>query len=155
MEINSTAQTFDLDLSFDQTKKKRIRIDEDDNRILFLDTSDLSVLIRLKEIYPKINELTTNVSSKKLDEDEATDDTISDALKDMDIELRSLIDYVFDANVSDTCAPNGTMFDMYNGQFRFEIIIEALTKLYSNNVTMEYRKMKSRVQRKVNKYIGK
>ena len=38
-------------------EKQKIRIDGDDNRIIELDTSDLSVLTRLNEYYPKLKEL--------------------------------------------------------------------------------------------------
>ena len=152
-EINSTTQTYDFDLSLDKASKKRIRIDNDDNRILLLDTSDLSVIIRLQDIYPKLQSLAGDASREKLAS--GNEEDVSNALKELDADMRGLIDYIFDTEASKVCAPSGTMFDMFNGQFRFEIIIEALSKLYTDNVSLEYRKMKSRLEKKVSKYTGK
>ena len=152
-EINSVPQ-IDAELSLEQTRKKVIRVEGDDNRLLRLNTSDLNILVRLKEVYPKMAELTKKAAEKKLDGDAGMDE-VADYIHDLDLEMRGFIDFIFDSDVSDVCVPDGTMFDMFNGQFRFEIIIEQLAKLYETNVSLEYRKMKSRVNKKAGKYTGR
>lgn len=153
----------DIDLSV--IRKKRFRVDGDDSRILELNTSDLNILSRLKEAYPKLVELADN-AFKTLPEvdstiedydfmtDKATQETI-DALQNADVEMRKLMDYIFDSNVSEVCAPDGSMYDPINGGFRFEHIINVLAPLYETNVNTELAKMATRVKKHTDKYIRK
>ena len=154
-EINSTVTPqFDGELSLQSTRKKVFRIDDDNNRFIRLNTSDLGVIARLQDMYPKMTELASKYADKKLDDMDSDEgmNQLADIIRDMDAEMRGLIDYVFDSDVSINCAPDGTMFDMFNGQFRFEIIIEELSKLYESNLSLEYRKMKARIDAKASKY---
>ena len=140
-EINSTTQQFDGDVSFQQSRRKRIRVDGDDNRVLLLNLSDLGIVVRMKEAYPQMNEISRKATRAKVeelkDDDASTIDRVAEVISELDTDMRGLMDYVFDANVSQMCAPEGTMFDMFNGQFRFEIILDELSKLYENNVSLE------------------
>ena len=143
-----------IDLSLGQVEKKRIRIDGDDNRILLIDTSDLSVTSRLKQAEERMESLVLRAAEKLADSDGSID-TSADVLKEADEEMRACIDYIFNADVSSVCAPEGTMFDPFNGKFRFEIIIESLAELYGSQLSIEYRKMSTRVKSKTSKYVGK
>lgn len=145
----------DIDLSV--TKKKEFRIDGDNNRILKLNTSDLGTVVRLQKLYPQLVELGTKAVEKlDLDNDELTVDEMiaqaSDAVKEIDEEMRRLMDELFDANVSETCAPSGTMFDPINGKFRFEHIIDVLSGLYESNMQSEIKKTASRIAKHTDKY---
>ena len=140
------ANIVDIDLSV--TKKKQFRIDKDDNRIIELNTSDTNILSRLQKVYPRLDELSEKASV--LGEDADADIKV---LKEMDEELRKCIDYLFDSDVSSVCAPFGSMFDLFNGQFRFEHILEALFPLYENNIDDEYGKLTKRMSKHTDKYI--
>ena len=152
-----------VDLSLDSVRKKRFRIDGDDNRILELNTSDLNILARLKEAYPKLIELADNAFKSLPDmenteeqdynfmTDEATSKTI-EILKEADKNMRDLVDYIFESNVSEICAPSGSMYDPINGKFRFEHIIEVLAGLYETDVAKEMGRMSTRVKKHTDKY---
>ena len=153
-----------IDINFDIIRKKRYRIDGDDSRILELNTSDLNILARLKETYPKLVDLANN-AFKDLPEvdtsdnydfatDEATANVI-DTLKDADIKMRELVDYIFDAPVSSVCAPSGSMYDPINGGFRFEHIIDTLAALYETNISSEMGAIAKRVRKHTDKYVKK
>ena len=86
--------------------------------------------------------------------DESTG-VVVDSLKKADTDMRELIDYIFDSNVSDICAPSGSMYDPINGQFRFEHIIDTLSGLYETSVTSEIKKITSNVQKHTDKYVRK
>ena len=158
-EINSTTQTFDGEVSFEQSRRKRIRIDGDDDRILLLNLSDLNIVVRMKEVYPQMSELSKKAAKAKIeelkDDDISTIDKVAEIISELDSDMRGCMDYIFDAKVSEVCAPEGTMFDMFNGQFRYEIIMDELSKLYASNVSLEYNKMRSRIQARARKYTGK
>ena len=57
-----TNEVIDLDLSV--TKKKKFRFDKDDKRILELNVSDMTILGRISETYPKLNELNEKAGSR-------------------------------------------------------------------------------------------
>lgn len=147
---------FDGDIDLSATRKKRFRIDGDNNRYLELNTSDMSIVTRLDNLYPKLEKLSQEASIKQLDKQEADSEKalskISQALIKIDFQMRQILDEIFDSNVSEMCAPSGSMFDPFNGEFRFEHIIDVLTKLYENNLNTEFKKMAAKVKKRTAKY---
>ena len=123
----------DIDLSI--TRKKRFRIDGDDNRIIELNTSDMTILNRLDEADKQLRELADKATFGMSETGDADDN--ADVVKDLlatDKQMRDIIDYLFDAPVSDICAPDGSMYDPFNGRYRFEHIMETLFALYEQNI---------------------
>lgn len=139
----------DIDLSV--TKKKQFRIDGDDSRIIELNTSDMLIIERLNEVYPKLESL--SVKTTELNSDDI--DGGIKALKDIDKEMRELLDYVFDSPISSICAPDGSMYDLFNGEFRFEHIITVLLNLYEENIAKEFNNMEKRINKHTAKYTKK
>lgn len=138
------------------TPKQRFRIDGDNNRILELDVSDMSIINRINTIYPKLNKLTQEAAKElAMSEDETVEEQLdksSRVLTDIDQKMRRLMDELFDANVSEVCVPFGTMYDLRNGMFTFERIIEVLGGLYEANVKAEVAKLNKRISNKTSKY---
>ena len=148
----------DIDLS--AIRKKRFRIDGDNNKILELNTSDLGIIDRLRKAYPKLQKLSDKAASIKFDVDENSDDMediamVADALKDVDAEMRSIVDELFEAPVSDVCATDGTMYDLFNGKYRFEYIVDTIGGLYETNLTKELKKLSEKASKHTSKYTKK
>ena len=147
---------FDGDIDLSATRKKRFRIDGDNNRYLELNTSDMSIVTRLDNLYPKLEKLSQEASLKQLNKQDMDDEKalskISNALIKIDMQMRSILDEIFDSNVSEVCAPSGSMFDPFNGEFRFEHIIDILTKLYEHNLNAEFKKMSAKIKKRTAKY---
>ena len=147
-----------VDLGF--VEKRKFSIAGDFNRILELNVSDLNIATRLKTGYPQLQELLKE-AQKKVDSLSETEDDLEDlgnlaeALTEIDTKMRGVIDYIFDTNASEICAPSGNMYDPVGGQFRFERIIDVLSKLYSTGLDKEFEKLKNRVEPKVSKYTKK
>lgn len=158
MQNNETTALNNIDLSI--LRKKRFTIDDDESKILELNTSDLSVVTRLSESYPKLNDLATKVAtitdgtSDNEDNIESDLNIMSKTLTTIDDEMRDLVDYIFDSNVSKMCAPSGSMYDPINGQLRYEHIITILTGLYEDNLKKEITRIKNRVTSHTKKYTG-
>lgn len=155
-EVKNTEEEIqDIKLNFNSRKK--FRIDNDSSRILELDTSDLGVLTRLQEYYPKLKELEKEVAelSKDIDSnDETLINKMGKGLAKIDNKMRNYIDSIFDANVSATCAPSGSMYDPINGQLRYEHIISLISGLYEKSLAEETRKFKSRISKHTQKYTN-
>lgn len=151
-----------IDVNLSAIRKKRFRIDGDDNRILELNTSDLNMLARLKEAYPRLMELTDKTFTKLPEPKSSADDynfledadttAVIQTLTEADKEMRDLMDYIFDSNVSEICAPDGSMFDPIGGTLRFEHIISALSPLYESDIETEMKNISNRVKKHTDKY---
>lgn len=147
----------DADIDLSAIRKKRFRIDGDNSRILELNTSDFGVVVRLKETYPELTDLATQVGKTGFefneDDDEFTKlDKAGSIIDTIDKQMREKIDYIFGSNVSEVCAPDGTMYDLINGKFRFEYILERIAALYNGQIKKEYSKMASRLKKHTGKY---
>ncbi len=147
-----------VDIELPQIKKARFRINGDSSKILELNTSDMGIVKRLNAVYPKLQELAKKATT--FDEKELGDNTeeglakFADKLDEIDKDMRKLIDDLFQANVSEVCCDNGTMYDLYGGAMRFEHIISTLAKLYENNLASEVSKVRDRIKKHTNKYTG-
>lgn len=162
--VNAPVDNDIIDVKFDAIKKKKFRIEGDNNRILELDTSDLSVINRIEDSYPKLVALEQKASLMKVKDELGDDDTLEEAaekvnisqtLREIDTEMRGIMDFIFDADVSAKCAPSGSMFDPFNGEFRYEHILNKLTGLYETNLNNEYEKLRKRINKHTDKYIRK
>lgn len=156
---NQDNNVVDIDLGF--VEKKRFRINGDFNRMLELNVSDLNIFARLKEGYPKLDKLLEEAQAKV---NSIPDDTenkeemltkLADTLTEIDKKMRDLIDYIFDTNASEICAPSGNMYDPVNGQWRYVRIIDRLSSLYTNGLHAEFEKMQKNVAKKTSKYTKK
>lgn len=156
------------------SSRKRYTIDDDPNRVISLDTTDMNIVVRFDEAYPQILDLATEatnrisaISTKDEVDNETGDEEdeenpnrktedLSTILKDIDRRMRDKMDYIFASPISDVCEPTGNMFDpVCDGQFRFEHIIWVLGKLYETNFTAEFDKMQKRLKKHTEKYTSK
>lgn len=162
MENNTQEQVLHLDLS--STAKKKVVVNGNDKDVFYINTSDFGIYDRLKQGMNKLFEALTHIKNKLGDiaetevedennEEDVLPDTMIEAMKDADAEMRSIVDYIFNAPVSEVCAPDGYMFDTFEGQLRFEYIINAITKLYENNINAEFYKLKNRINSKLPAYV--
>ena len=158
--MGKTLENNIIDVDLSALKKKRIRINGDDDKIVEINVSDMNVVTRLQEAYDRLLSLanTYNLqeeeSKEEIETDNITDEKIIKTLQVLDTEMRDLVDFIFQANVSDVCADDGTMADPINGQFRFEYIIEKFLAVYDKNFTEEFKKMSKSVKKHTNKYTG-
>ena len=146
------------DIELAVAKKTKFRINGDNNCIIELNTSDLGIAGRLSDAYPKLLDYVKDAQKQVDAISEADEDSLgkfADMLRDIDKKMRDLVDYIFNSPVADKCAKDGTMYDPYEGEFRFEVIISKLVKLYSNNLDTEFAKMKDKVSKHTNKYTKK
>ena len=100
-----------------------------------------------------VGEAQTEISSEETDEDKAN--AALTQLPVIDKKMRDLIDYIFDSKIADKAAPDGSMYDLFNGKFRFEYVIERLLDLYDTNFTKEYEMFMQNISKHTSKYTKK
>lgn len=154
-KIGTEAEIPELNLGF--VEKRKFRINGDYNRILEICVSDLNVIPRYNETISKLDAFMKDAQAEiaKTSEDEADLESIGDMLTKIDAEMRKCVDYIFDANASEVCAPTGNMFDPLGGQYRYEHIIECLVKLYADGVISEFKQIKAKTAKYTSKYPSK
>jgi len=158
---NPQDQIIDVDLHVIQ--KKKFRFNKDDSRIVELNTSDMGIIARISEGYPKLQALQEKAAklADGLSNSEEEEDLLKDAsliagrLKEIDQEMRDTLDDMFNGNVSDAVAPDGTMYDPFEGSFRFEYVITVVMGLYEQNLQSEFNKMKRKLEKHTAKYTGR
>ncbi len=159
--VNTPPVTDDIqDVNISAIRRKRFRINGDSNKILELNTSDINITSRLSSAYERLTKHMEEVGNilSSLPEDaigEEQEKLIRENLDKIDAEMKKEVDYIFDAPVSEICCDDGSMYDPFEGMFRFEHIIDAITKLYETNLNSEFSKMKRRVSAKTSKYTKK
>ena len=163
VEENNMMDNNIMNIDLSVTEKKKFWINGDASKILELNTSDMTITTRLSEAYIKLDKLTKSaqqIAQIKIDPNASEAEQLKSIgefgaqLKNIDQEMRTILDELFDAPVSKLCAPDGSLFDIFNGQFRYEHIIETLSKLYQNNFNEEFKRMKLKIQQKTQKYTG-
>lgn len=164
MKANTKGKTAEVkdeivDIHILGSKKKRFRVDGDDNKIIELNTSDLGIVDRMAEAYPKLTELEDKARNIGNSSDEPREEfnveelkKFSEPLKEIDGGMRELVDFIFNSPVCEKCADNGTMYDVFEGQVRYEIIINSLMQLYDGNLEKEAKKIQKRVKTHTAKY---
>lgn len=147
-----------VDIRLDIGSKEQFRINGDDNRIIELDVNDLGILNRLQDSYPRLEELGMKGFEFDDSADEVNNETFNkviDALNDINNEMCDIIDFVFDSKVAKICSSGKPLYSMRAGQFIFEIILDALFALYSENIQSEFNQMSERMKARTSKYTGK
>lgn len=144
----------DIQLSVDN--RKQFRINGDDKRIIELDVSDFGILNRLRESYPRLQELSVKgfEASDIEDGDSVKLGEFMDSLNTINNEMLGIIDYIFDSKVAKICADGKPLYNMVAGKFIFEIILDTLFNLYSDNIRAEFGQMSQRMKSHTSKYTG-
>ena len=150
-----------INIDLTPIKRTPISINGDNNRTLYLNTTDIGLVTRLSELYPKVEELQKQFNELEIkldDEGDITEDTfnqVGKAVKEIDEKMREYVDEIFDSNVSEICAPDGNMFDPINGYYRFEYIIDALATVYSDEIERNIKGRKEQISKYTAKYKGR
>lgn len=161
--VDTTVNDEVEDINLSAIQKKRFRINGDNSKILELNTSDLGIVTRMSSAYERLVKYMEEVGKILADLPEDDIDELSNGrdaeilkqLNAIDAEMRKELDYIFDAPVSEVCGYGGSMYDPLNGMFRYEHIMDALSKLYENNLNSEFNAMRKRINAKTSKYTKK
>ena len=138
-------------------RTKTFTIDDDPNRVIELDPSDMGVIGRLDEAIPKIDAIMNEFveAGKSMSGDGGAG--FGTTLKELDTRMREIINTVFDYDVCTVCVPKGTLFDVVPGsdKFKFEVIIESLAKVYEDTIIGALTRVQTRMNEHTKKYTTK
>jgi len=144
-----------VDIEIAPIKRKRFRLNGDNNKVISLNMSDLGLYNRLEKGYAKLRQIANEITDVEFDPETDDIEVLNKAmatLDKLDMAMREQIDYIFDAEVADKAADGGTMYDPYNGTLRYEHIIETLLGLYETNIAKEFKVMQKKMSKHTAKY---
>ena len=142
-----------IDISLDIQTKRKYRINGDDNLIIELNPGDMGIIARYQHAMPKINSLMEKADAVEFSDEVDIDDPAIGQFKEINAEIRDIVNEIFDYDVCSVCADGGSMFDMCNGKLRFEELIEQLFSLYDKTINAEFKKVQKRMQKHTDKYL--
>ena len=151
IEVAKTKDKNVVNLDLQEIARTKIWVNGDCTRVLELNLSDMGVMSRLQDAYPKLDELTEEVKNLASKED-ATNEEIVETFKKINQQMKDIVDKIFDFPVSDICCDGGSMYDPIGGQLRFEYIIDKLSKLYESSLNEEFKRMQAKVNKHTAKY---
>lgn len=150
-------------ISIGLPKRKQFTIDNDESRIVEIDTTDTGIIERWQDthtffenVQTEIAKLGEELGSAKESVEAGEHELFNNAtahMKQISADVRKQINYLFDADV---CTPfvgaNGSMIRVVNGEPIFTTIINALLPLYEKDIAAEMQKTQKRIGKHVNKY---
>lgn len=159
-ELETPVQDEDIvDIDLSVTAKRKFRINGDNSRVVELNPSDLSIVTRIDTADKKLKSCIKSLQDLAESPSETDEDikALGKKFSKIDDEMRELVDYIFQSNVSEVCIPKGqgSMYDPFEGKYRYEHIIEALMNFYQANIQNEYKKMNTVIAKKTSKYTKK
>ena len=138
--------------------KKDYTINGDKTKIIKLNPNDMHILSRLEEVIPKLNSMEEKYSNLFTTDTEQTEDKFQEftsRFKELDTEMREIVNYLFDYDICGVCADGGSMFDLQDGEYRYVVIVNTLLTLYEDTITAETNKMLNKMKKKVEKYTNR
>lgn len=157
MGVKNNADNNIINLDMSESARRKIWINGDNTKVIELNLSDMGIITRLNDAYPKLDELSAEVremaSAEIPEDDDATALSImAEQFKSINEKMCDLVDMIFDYPVSAVCCDGGSMYDIVAGQYRFEYIIDKLSALYEDSINEEYKRMQKRMATHTNKY---
>ena len=128
--------------------KKSFAIDGDENRVIYLDPSDMGIMNRIDVFGKQIDEIIEKLKDVPVGE-------LGARIIEVDGDMREAINNIFDYDVCSACVPCGTMLDVLDGKFKFEIVVQALANVYTDTISSEMKKVTTRMSAHTKKYIKK
>ena len=151
-----------INLDMSEAARTKIWVNGDATKVLELNLTDMNIVPRFAEVYPKLlalqEEIKATISEGRPEElDDLADISVfASQFKIIDKKMRDYVDYIFDGKVCDVCCDGGSMYDpVANGWWRFEYIIDKIGNLYHVQLGKEMKANEQRMKLHTERYTGK
>ena len=151
-----------INLDMSEAARTKIWVNGDCQKIIELNLTDMGIVSRFSDTYPKLldlqNEISSIIEDGKPEEMDGIDEIskFASQFKSIDKKMRDYVDYIFDGKVSDVCCDGGSMYDIVAGGFwRFEYIIDKIGNLYHMQFGKEMKANEKRMSMHTDRYTGK
>ena len=148
-KVAENNNVINLDLS--PIARTNVWVDGDCTKVLRLNLTDIGIMGRLQDSYPKLDALTAEVQKLAASAD-ASDSDVVTAFRTIDKQMRDIVDFIFDFPVSEIVCDGGSMYDPVGGQLRFEYVIDRISKLYETSLNEEFKRMQAKMNTHTAKY---
>lgn len=122
---------------------ERLAINGDENRIITINPTDISVIKRYNEVIPQLDELTEKYK-------EVPQDQTIEIISELDKKAREIIDYIIGSPVSETVFGIANCLSYAGGQTIFENFLTAYMDYMTPAIKSEYDKSQKRIKKYTN-----
>ena len=122
---------------------KRLAINGDENRIITINPTDISIVKRYNEVIPQLDELSEKYK-------QISQEKVVEAVSELDRKAREFIDYIIGAEVSVTVFGTANCLSYAGGQTIFENFLTAYMDYMTPAIKSEYDKSKNNIQKYTN-----
>lgn len=150
-----------IDVDVSASERTPIRFNNDDDRVVYINVTDVGIVARMAKIIPKLREeqekagkILDGINAKEEDDDTIVEDLniLAERLTELDNTMRNLVDELFDAPISAAAVPSGSMYDPIEGTYRYDYIVTKLITLFGDSIEAEYKKAEKRINTHTDKY---
>jgi hypothetical protein len=136
------------------TGKKKVVINEDESKVIYLDTGDINILTRVSDSLKEIEALQANADTATL-KDDSNDNiqALAETLTDIDNQLRTIVNNIFDYDVCTPIAGKVSLLKIVDGKPLVYTIIDTLSALYKEDIITSYNSIRNEVEQDVKKAL--
>lgn len=147
-----------------ESQKQTIQLNGNPEKVIELDLGDSNIITRLSEGVDKIEDLVKerqNLHELLANGNDSDESNISyyknlaSKFKELENSMRGIINEIFDFDVCTPFLGTSSVFSIKNGEFAYERIINSLMGLYEDSIQKENNKLKERLSKHTDKYLGK
>lgn len=123
---------------------KEFTINNDENRVLRINTSDLQISVRLKQCEKELNQISKEF--QKFDETMTVEDSI-EAIDKYDKKVKQRLDYIFNTNVSEVVFGGMNCLSICGGKPVFQNFLDEVMPEISQNIEEEVKKSQQNIKK--------
>ena len=123
---------------------KEFAINDDENKVLKRNTTDIQIAQRLKQSEKELNQIAEECKNigESMSEDEAID-----LFDKYDKKVKTTLDYIFNANVSEVVFGNMNCLSICDGKPMFQNFIDAIMPEIETDIQAESKKSKANIKK--------
>lgn len=144
-------------LSFGRSHIRHFAVDDDENHVINIDTTDTGILARWNQVEKGLSETLAEIETLRdtpgeTDNEKATNMSVRFA--EIDDKAKAQIDFLFNTNVSEhICAKYGSLIRTVDGEPFLLMVIERLIGYYEEDIKKDMEKSRKRIEKHTKKYV--
>lgn len=147
-----------------ESPKQTIQLNGNPEKVIELDLGDSNIITRLSEGVDKVEKLVQerqNLHELLANGNDSTESNakyyqdLAGKFRELENNMRGIINEIFDFDVCTPFLGTSSVFSIKNGEFAYERIINSLMGLYEDSIQKENNKLKERLSKHTDKYLGK
>lgn len=144
-------------LSFGRSHIRHFAVDDDENHVIDIDTTDTGILARWEKLEKGLTETLAEIDTLRDTPGETEEEkaaNMSHRFAEIEDKARAQIDFLFNTDVSGhICAKYGSLIRTIDGEPFILMVIEKLIGFYAEDIKKDMEKSRKRIEKHTKKYV--